>query len=165
MFLSLVIIIVSCAQVNNSLELNPYYEIWIIAGQSNAYGMGERNTTYIPQKEKCVKWSELENKLVEPDKDSGEMSLRSIGLPFAYAYTQHSNKSIILIQVAKGGSSIIPYSLNGYNWAYDGYLRKNADDKINACISFLKNRGIDLIKQKFIFLLKNVYFYYNIKIF
>lgn len=115
--------------------------LWLIAGQSNASGMGDRRTSMKYSSDACFDYVErgdslrlLKDPVGEDGKYFGKANSGSIGPSFAWHLHQMTQDTIIVVSAARGGSSCSIEAETIYGtWAPTGTL-----PVFDACITKVK---------------------------
>lgn len=153
----LVLICTSCYNNNEDSVLQKVKKeekIFLIAGQSNASGVGDKETSiFVPHKE-VYEYDSVKDTIVFLQDPVGQDDLHfqqaqtgSFIPALGYAYNQVTEKRVMVVQAAKGGSSLTEEAEieNWGNWSEHGELFNSSVYKTEKALSVLKKSEIDAI--------------------
>lgn len=123
-------LVILCLLVLIALPSFAQRSMWLIAGQSNGSGMGDRRTSMKYRNPVCFDYVETGDSLrvlVDPvgenGKYFGKANSGSIGPSFAWNLNQMTGDSVIVVSAARGGSSCCTDGETIYGtWAEKGKL-------------------------------------------
>ncbi|QAA82188.1 hypothetical protein EI546_10840 [Aequorivita sp. H23M31] len=136
--------IFSCAD-----KKNESVQLFVIAGQSNAMGVGDSSQSIIGE-EPCYEYDSKKDSFVTLKDPVGQDDMHfhvaktgSFIPSFAYNYAKITHQPIYVVQCAKGGSSLSPKAevKDWGNWDPSGKLLSSSFKKIDLALSALKDEG------------------------
>ena len=134
---------------------NNQERIFLIAGQSNAVGVGNQETSFFKPKENAFEYNSIKDSLVVLKDPVGQNHLNfqsaitgSFSPSLAYHYLdKNPNKTVIVIQAAKGGSALTNAAeINNWgNWSENGKLFSASIDKVEKAFKITEKKEVDAI--------------------
>jgi len=153
----LMLLLISCNGNNdNSIpeSIKDKQKIFLIAGQSNAMGVGDKEASiFVPDRE-VYEYDSVKDTLVILKDPVGQDYLNfqdaetgSFIPALAYEYNRTTENKILVIQAAKGGSSLTEEAeINNWeNWSEEGNLFSSSIYKTQKALSVLNESEINAI--------------------
>tara|TARA_B100000945_G_scaffold299730_1_gene280663 strand:- start:416 stop:1243 length:828 start_codon:yes stop_codon:yes gene_type:complete len=129
-------------------------KVFVIAGQSNASGVGDSGKSVFVPNKKVFEYNSLLDTLEVLKDPVGQNHLNfqvaqtgSFIPALAYKYSELSNNEVIIVQAAKGGSSLTAEAEqnNWGNWGKRGKLFSSSLQKTNKALEDSKFKKVDAI--------------------
>jgi hypothetical protein len=124
-------------------------KIFLVAGQSNAMGVGNANLSPTCMAGTAFEYSAVKNILKPLSDPVGENEFGfeqaktgSAWPSFAKQYNNITGNSIIIIPAARGGSSCSPLAPPELSWNQNGNLTNAAIEKTNSCLRNVNSPGL-----------------------
>ena len=143
----------SCTASLESVLTKDNQKIFLVAGQSNAKGVGEyRNSIFVPDKE-VYEYDSVKDSLVILKDPVGQDYLGfqdaetgSFIPALSYTYNKISDQKVTCIQAARGGTSLVPEADKGWgNWSESGGLWDSSIFKTEKALQLLETPEIHAI--------------------
>lgn len=138
----ILILFYGCTPEDGWIHLKGESLILVIAGQSNAVGQGDSSTSLF-ESSTCFEFHSQLNSIVPLKDPVGQSHMNfekantgSLAPSLAFHLSSVADKSVLIIQCGKGGSSLHPFAEHDSwgNWSETGNLLKNSFRKINLAL-------------------------------
>jgi hypothetical protein len=147
------VFLISCATDEDILEEININQttLFIIAGQSNAAGVGDSEDSII-RDFPCYEYTSILGSYITLEDPGGQNELGfqkaftgSFAPSLAYSYSELTGEEVYVVQTARGGSSLVPAAetIEGVNWSDGGDLLSNSLLKIDFAIDTLPNANAE----------------------
>ncbi len=155
-FILLLVLLTACSENKEGLIIKELQNdvVFLIAGQSNAVGMGEDEKSFFEPQKEVYEYNSIKDSLIILKDPVGQnhfyfqQAKKGSFIPaLSYTFNQISKKKVISIQAAKGGSSLVRKADKKQwgNWSDKGNLFPSSVCKTETALEIINHKNINAI--------------------
>ncbi|WP_394906551.1 sialate O-acetylesterase [uncultured Mesonia sp.] len=153
-FLFAICLFTACSSNNDKPFYDENQKIFLVAGQSNAAGVGDKDISIFQPNKEVYEYDSVKDTIKILKDPVGQYHLNfqaaqtgSFIPALAYTYNEISNQKVCVVQAAKGGSSLtVEAEVNNWgNWSESGKLFSSSIYKTQKALQVLKQSNIHAI--------------------